>query len=361
MLGFRKKVSEEIKKQNQSAILVQEKEPISEILELIGEGVIATDASAKITYINGTACRMLGGARESLMGNTLVNFSPLGMRGHEMILVALQTAEPILDRWVLREQGPLYLELFATSLMKQKGALLLFKDKTSDYRVLEMGKDFIANASHELRTPITIIRGFAETLQDLPQIPEDMLKEITGKIVRTCGRLDQVVRSLLTLSDIENMSSERFKKCNLILLAENSRHFLMSTNPDVWVAFNCELATAPILADADLIELAILNLLENAVKYSSNPAEIEMRVEKVGDEVRVVVLDRGIGISEADLPHIFDRFYTVDKARSRKSGGAGLGLSIVKMIVEKHRGKIEVASEVGKGSTFSLSLPLLRV
>jgi len=332
-------------------------EPISEILELITEGVIATDASARVTYVNGTACRMLGMAREELMGNTLVHVSALGLKGHELILYALQTAEPILERWVLRENGPLYLDLFATSLTQQKGALLLFKDKTSDYRILEMGKDFIANASHELRTPITIIRGFAETLQDLPELSAEMLQEITGKIVRTCVRLDQVVRSLLTLSDIENLSSERFKKGNIVLLAENCIHFLLSTNPDVKVVFKSELETAPIWADTDLIELAILNLLENAVRYSPVPAEIEMRIERAGEEVSVVIQDRGIGINEVDIPHIFDRFYTVDKARSRKSGGAGLGLSIVKMIAEKHRGRVEVESEVGKGSTFRLYLP----
>jgi two-component system phosphate regulon sensor histidine kinase PhoR len=355
MFGFKKKIPV----LNQSDILVHEHEQISEILEIIDEGVIATDTSAKVIYVNSMACRMLGVARERIMGNTLLSSSLLGMKGHDLILHALQTSESIIDQWVLREQRPLYLELFATSLTRQKGALLLFKDKTSDYRILEMGKDFIANASHELRTPITIIRGFAETLQDLPQISEEMLQEITAKIVRTCGRLDQVVRSLLTLSDIENLPPDRMRRGDLVFLAENCIHFLKSATLDVNVDFKAELGSAPILADTGLIELALSNLLENAVRYSSAPAEIEVRIEKVGLEVRVSIRDRGIGISEADLPHIFDRFYTVDKARSRKSGGAGLGLSIVKTIAEKHRGRVEVVSEMGRGSTFSLSLPLV--
>ncbi len=115
---------------------------------------------------------------------------------------------------------------------------------------------------------------------------------------------------------------------------------------------------AVIAADSDLIDLAVINLLENAVKYSPAPAHIEMTLKRAGNEAQLSISDRGIGIPEADLPHIFDRFYTVDKARSRKSGGAGLGLSIVKTVMQKHRGHIAVVSQLGKGTTFTLSFPL---
>jgi signal transduction histidine kinase len=113
-----------------------------------------------------------------------------------------------------------------------------------------------------------------------------------------------------------------------------------------------------VAADSDLLDLAIMNLLENSVKYSNPPAQIEMTLEQIGSEAQLSVIDKGIGIPQPDLAHIFERFYTVDKARSRKSGGAGLGLSIVKTIVEKHKGNFKVYSEIGQGSTFTLSFPI---
>ena len=229
--------------------------------------------------------------------------------------------------------------------------------RQSEYKVIEMGKDFVANASHELRTPITIIRGFAETLQDLPEISQEMLAEITEKIVRTCIRLDKLVKSLLTLADIENLSKERMQEVNLVMLAENCVRTLLTAHPNAHVKLHSPEASIPIYAEGDLIELAILNLMENAVKYSQGPAEIEVKIEPMGDEVQLKVTDRGIGISEVDLSHIFERFYTVNKARSRKLGGAGLGLSIVKTIVDKHHGKIAVESELGAGTTFTMIFP----
>lgn len=352
-------LTERIQKQIQN--LKRQKEETEEILQTIGEGIIATDTSAKITFINQAACRMLEVAKESILKQTLqeikTNSSELAKKCHELIIDALQTTEPSIHTLTLREKGPLYLDLISAPLAYQNGALLVLQDKTSDYRVVEMGKDFVANASHELRTPITIIRGFAETLQDLPHLSQKMLQEITEKIVRTCTRLDKLVRSLLTLSDIENLSRDRFRPADLILIAENCIHHLLAANPSVQIETHYELESAPLMADADLLELAVSNILENAVKYSSAPAKIEIRIQKMGEELHLSIRDQGIGISEKDLPHIFDRFYTVDKARTRKSGGAGLGLSIVKTILEKHRGKTVVESEAGKGSLFTLILP----
>jgi signal transduction histidine kinase len=342
--------------QRQIETLTSQREETEEILESLEEGIIAVDTSARVTFVNRTACRMLKSSREELLKQVLRADSPLSSRCHESILEALQTSQSIVHTLTLREKEVCYLDLIAAPLAHQNGALLVLRDKTSDYRIVELGKDFIANASHELRTPITIIRGFAETLQDLPDLSRPMLDEITEKIVRTCVRLDKLVRSLLTLSDIENLSKDRLKTADLLLLVENCRHHLLAANPSVQIEIKSDLHSAPILADADLIELAILNLLENGVKYSSHPAHIEMEIEKVDQETHLKIKDHGIGISSLDLLHIFDRFYTVDKARSRKSGGAGLGLSIVKTIAEKHKGRIAATSEVGKGSTFTLIL-----
>lgn len=348
--------------QNQIDHLTRQRKETEDILEAIDEGIIATNASAQVTFVNQVACRMLGISREAILKQTLIGIKAssqdMAKKCHELILHALQTSEPIIQTWILRDKGPFYFHLISAPLTQQAGALLVLQDKTSDYKMIEMGKDFIANASHELRTPITIIRGFAETLQDLPELSQEMLHEITEKIVRTCGRLDKLVRSLLTLADVENLSEERLKSTDLVALAENAKHYFLTAHPHVQFSFKCTLERAPIVADADLFELAILNLLENSVKYSPTPAQIGMAIRQEGSDIHLSVQDQGIGISESDLPHIFDRFYTVDKARSRKSGGAGLGLSIVKTIMEKHNGCVTVASTLHQGSTFTLILPL---
>ena len=347
--------------QKQITYLTHQKEETEEILESIGEGIIATNASARVTFANRTACRMLGVSPHQVIGKTLdemeLNAEGLSKKCHELIIYALQTSEASVQTWTLRGQSPLYLDLIAAPLAHKDGALLVFQDKTSDYRIVELGKDFIANASHELRTPITIIRGFAETLQDLPEMSQEMLHEIVEKIVRTCIRLDKLVRSLLTLADIENLSENRFKPVDLIPLVENCVHTLLMVNPNVKVRIHTLLDSAMIVADADLFELAVMNILENGAKYSSQPAQIDITIESNGGEITLQFQDHGIGIAEKDLPHICERFYTVDKARSRKSGGTGLGLSIVKTIIEKHKGKIEISSELGKGSIFLLILP----
>ena len=220
-----------------------------------------------------------------------------------------------------------------------------------------MGKDFVANASHELRTPITIIRGFAETLQDLPEISQEMLADITEKIVRNCQRMDTLVKNLLTLADIENIPETRFKPCNLSALIDNCIHLLLSIYPDAQIHIEKNREEIFVSADSDLLELALMNLFDNAAKYSRPPAEISISLHQEGDEVKISISDRGIGIPEADLEHIFERFYTVNKAHSRRLGGAGLGLSIVKNIIDKHDGSITAESVLGKGTTFTIILP----
>lgn len=344
--------------QNQIDHLTRQRKETEDILESLNEGIIATDTSAKVIFINQVACHMLGVSREEIVQRTLntLQTSEFPRKCHELALHALQTSEPLTQGWALREKGT-HLTLVSAPLAHRNGALLVLQDKTSDYKVIELGKDFVANASHELRTPITIIRGFAETLHDVPDLSKEMLHAITEKIVRTCGRLDKLVRSLITLADIENLSTGRFKAADLIALAENCKHHILAAYPCARLTIQCSLDSAPILADADLCELAITNLLENAVKYSPAPAQIEIAVYSLNHEFHLSVQDRGIGISASDLPRIFDRFYTVDKARSRKSGGAGLGLSIVKTIIDKHRGRVTAASTLGQGSLFTLIFP----
>lgn len=224
------------------------------------------------------------------------------------------------------------------------------------YKILEMKKEFIANASHELKTPITIIRGFAETLHDNPALPQNTTVEITEKIVHSCERMTRIIRNLLTLADIENSTGSRIMPCNLIELAKECRSTLTSAykKAQVELIYNDD-DDLTIYADEALLEVALMNLLDNAAKYSKDP-KIEIILERDKAFIQIAVKDNGLGIPEADLEKIFQRFYRVNKMHAKKIGGSGLGLSIVETIVEKHLGKIDVKSTLGQGSTFTLYL-----
>jgi two-component system phosphate regulon sensor histidine kinase PhoR len=318
-----------------------------------------------ICYINFIGSKMTGIPRHTILGK---KFPDAEAASHRELLekcrFLLESCQKKLnmltDSVSIGENNKLYLDLIAAPKAQRNGAILVLQDKSSHYKILEMGKDFVANASHELRTPITIIRGFAETLQDLPELPRDMVVDITEKIVRNCQRMDNLVKNLLTLADLENLPASRFQQCDLVVLAETCRQVVLSVYEDAQIVIEKNLESILVAADPDILELAILNLLDNAAKYSNPPGQITIRLDHEGEGESISISDQGIGIPPADLEHIFERFYTVDKARSRRLGGAGLGLSIVRTIIEKHHGTISVTSAVGEGTTFSIRLPMQR-
>lgn len=335
------------------------------ILESLGEGVIAVDAEMNVRYINFIGAKMIGIPRRQLLGKPFPliqeTLSSQLLNKCRFLLDSCQEKLSVLtDSISLGEGKKVYLDLIAAPKAQRNGAILVLQDKSSHYKVVEMGKDFVANASHELRTPITIIKGFAETLQDLPELPRDMVVDITEKIVRNCQRMDTLVKNLLTLADLENLPDSRFQECDLVVLAETCRQVVLAVYEAAQITIEKNSESIAVAADPDILELAIINLLDNAAKYSNPPAKIAIKIEQEGDEACISIADRGIGIPPADLEHIFERFYTVDKARSRRLGGAGLGLSIVRTIIEKHHGSISVTSVAGEGTTFAIRLPIHR-
>lgn len=333
------------------------------ILESLGEGVIAVDAEMNMRYINFIGTKMLGFARRELLGRPFPvsddkKIGQLLEKCKNMLAACQHKVSILTDSICLGDEKKTYLDLIAAPKAQRNGAILVLQDKSSQYKVLEMGKDFVANASHELRTPITIIKGFAETLQDLPELPRDVVIDITEKIVRNCQRMDTLVKNLLTLADLENLPLSRFQECDLIALIDACRLVIQSVYEDAQITIIKSHDTLSVSADPDILELAILNLLDNAAKYSNPPAQITVRIKQEGEEAVITISDVGIGIASGDLEHIFERFYTADKARSRRLGGAGLGLSIVRTIIEKHYGSITVSSQVGEGTTFTIRLPI---
>ena len=350
--------------QLQLLALTNEKNEKEAILESLVEGVIAVDRNMQIEYVNFIGSKMLGVPKRHLISKLFTEVAgknaELFQKCKDLLLAAQKHQTVVTDSLEVDNGKKIYLDLVATPKSQDLGAIIVLQDKSSQHRVLEMGKDFVANASHELRTPITIIKGFAETLQDMEDLPHEMLVSIVEKIVRNCERMENLVKNLLTLADMENISVSPYQSCDVVTLLENCIEIVQAIYTDAVIAFTKERDHIFAAADPNILELAIINLITNAAKYSIPPAKIHIFVELEGEDAKIIIKDHGIGISAHDVDHIFERFYTVNKAHSRKLGGAGLGLSLVKTIIDKHQGTISVNSELGVGSTFTIMIPLSR-
>ena len=230
-------------------------------------------------------------------------------------------------------------------------------------RLEKVRRDFVANVSHELRTPVAIVKGFAETLEDdYDELSGKKRREFIGKIRKNSDRLCSLVEDLLQLAELESPSHElRREPGSLATVARVVTDRFGERIDQETQSIRLELAeeAEPIHFDSVKIERVIENLLDNALLYARGFSVITIRTI-IDDDVRGIrceVEDDGCGIPEKDLPHLFERFYRVDKGRSRESGGTGLGLSIVKHMVELHGGSVAVRSELDKGTTFAFSLP----
>jgi two-component system phosphate regulon sensor histidine kinase PhoR len=242
-----------------------------------------------------------------------------------------------------------------------RGAVVLFRDITQMRRVEEMRRDFVANVSHELRTPLSIFRGYLETLLENPKQPPAELLRIFEVMEKHSNRLNLLVEDVLSLARLEEPAT-RLSFTEIYL-----PDFLAAILHDWQKRFDAKLLRSSIDAPSDLpvlcadenrLQEVISNLLDNAIKYSQPEGTIHVKAERIGDSLRLAITDHGIGIPQRDLPRIFERFYRADKARGREMGGTGLGLSIVKHITELHGGSVEATSELGRGTTISVTLPI---
>jgi two-component system phosphate regulon sensor histidine kinase PhoR len=334
--------------------LTEERNEKEAILESLIEGVVAVDKNMTVTYLNSMAQKFIGN------DPTGQNFSFLQEpKSYALLNSCQEEQKPLTDNLTLtKNNSKIYLDIVAAPKGSNSGAILVMQDKSAQYKLLEMRKDFIANASHELKTPITIIRGFAEMLHDNPELPLKITSEMTQKIVSNCHRMTTLIKDLLTLSDIENIPLSRLEECDLYEMSQHCASVVHEIFPDAQIAIHQPQQNhIMVSADPSLMELAITNLLENAAKYSPPPAKINVTLNKESKKIIIKISDQGIGIPKQDQEHIFERFYTVDKAHSQKMGGSGLGLSIVQNIVQKHFGTISLESELGKGTIFTITFP----
>lgn len=342
--------------QKQISILTDERNEKAALLETLIEGVIAVDPQLNITYANSTAMAMLGMTESDLLG---APFHVTGLSSCENLLRDCQDVSEIRTTTVkVARPKELTLDIVAAPFRGARGALLVLQDTSLQHQMLNLQRDFIANASHELKTPVTIVRGFAETLRDNPDLPKASITDATDKIVRNCERMNTLITDLLKLANLERLPDFLLEPCPLMDLIGRCTNTLLSVHPNAQVELDNRCGDdVSVLAHANLLEQALINLMTNAAKYSDkeNPP-ISITIDGSDDKVSIAISDQGIGIPAVDLEHIFDRFYRVDKARTRKMGGTGLGLSIVKTIVDKHQGKIRAESEENKGSTFTITL-----
>ena len=246
------------------------------------------------------------------------------------------------------------------------GALLAFADLTAAEQMDRMRRDFVANVSHELRTPLTALMGFIETLQGPARRDEGARERFLGIMAQEAERMNRLVRDLLHLSRVE--SEERIRPETRVDLAAIARGVVDTLQPQadtarVTIALSGAEGPITLRADSDQMVQVLTNLVENAVKYGS-PAGSQVQVCLTceggprGRQVRISVRDQGEGIDPRHIPRLTERFYRVDSHRSREKGGTGLGLAIVKHIVSRHRGRLSIESEAGKGSVFSVIVPI---
>jgi len=369
--------------------LEEEGHRIQTIMESMSEGLLVIDARKRISLVNPAAEALLNLKRETALGQTPLE----AVRSHEL--------DDLLKAAAREERGtsaeitmayPRRRILAGTAVAIRdaggaiQGTVLAFRDVTQLKRLEEIRMEFVLNVSHELRTPLTAIRGYAETLLDQGLEDRNEARKFLEIIHRHAGRLGRLLNDILDLSNVELEKtplsihplapSDVARQAAAMLLpqAEQKAIRLVMAIPD---------DLPPVLADRDRLVQILVNLIDNAVKYTPEGGTVTVRAERVlgtedrgpgtsdsGSEglsgprpqspapcIEIVVEDTGIGISQKDLPRITERFYRVDKARSRELGGTGLGLAIVKHLVQAHGGTLSIESEVGRGTTVRFTLP----
>lgn len=344
-------LSERIEKQIISLQEVRREREV--LLESMIEGVIFVDEELVVRFANDSAKKMV--QRPQMVG---APFSSLQLPQVEALVKSCQAKNSPVEGAIKKDNQSF--DFVITPIHEGRGTLLVLQDQSDRYRLLEMRKDFIANASHELKTPITIIHGFAETLHDNPQMAPKTVQEITGTILRNCARMTTLIHDLLALADMEELSPLRLQECDIGALVDKILQQTRCLDPAAELIHTGD-KELYLLADAHLLEMALDNLVQNAIKYSSSPAKVQVDIRKEQDQAVIRVIDQGIGIPLDEQEHIFERFYRSKRDRAHKVSGSGLGLSIVQAAIWKHSGTIHLKSVEGQGSCFTLSLPIKKV
>ncbi len=245
---------------------------------------------------------------------------------------------------------------------KDGGVVIVLRDQSRLRQLESLRRDFVANVSHELKTPLAAIQGFVETMIDDPEMPDGTRARFLERMHRQVQRLATLVTDLLTLSRLDEGAAGPGEPCDVTSVAREVVRDLMSFAEQRGVALRIDVPAQPIwiAAEREALRQVVSNLTDNAVKYTPRGGSVAARLAVDGDSAQFSVVDTGIGLAEEDQERVFERFYRVDKARSRELGGTGLGLSIVKNTVQGLGGTVGVTSRLGYGSTFWARLPIAK-
>jgi two-component system phosphate regulon sensor histidine kinase PhoR len=345
--------------------ITAQRNELEAVLSSMVEGVLAVDMEERVISMNDAAAKIFHCDPSEAEGRSIqevVRHPDL----QKFVGDALSSETPVEKDVVLYAAEEQILNGLGTALRdaqgKRGGALIVLNDVTQLRRLENIRRDFVANVSHEIKTPITAIKGFVETLRDGAAKNHKDAERFLEIIDKHVDRLEAIVEDLLSLSRIERQAEKEE-----ILLQDGSIKDVLQTAIQV-----CQLKAAPKHIRVDLsceeeltakinpalLEQAVVNLLDNAIKYSEPESAVTVAATTQDQEILIAVVDHGSGIEKRHLNRLFERFYRVDRARSRKLGGTGLGLAIVKHIIQAHGGRVSVESQPGKGSTFTLHIPV---
>ena len=344
--------------------IISQRNELETVLASMLEGVIAVNNDERIIRMNEASADFFNCDYEKCQGRDLQEVIRSSALQH-FVRDSIRSSLPKEDDISLYHNGEKTLHLQSSPLLDANkehiGTLVVFNDVTHLRRLQDMRRDFVANVSHEIKTPLTAIKGFVETLHRGNVDNPAEVQRFLGIIQKHADRLSSIVEDLLSLSRIEQEDETKAIVLENGLLKDVFKSALQICQPKaeekkIKISLTCE-AQLEARFDSSLLEQAVVNLLDNAIKYSEPNSTIHLKAILKASQIEIIVADEGIGIAKKHLPRLFERFYRVDKARSRNLGGTGLGLAIVKHIAQAHGGDVSVDSTLGEGSVFTIHLP----
>ncbi len=335
------------------------------VLSSMVEGVVVLDHRERIRSVNSAAARLFDKQSRDAPGKTVIEYFRNADLG-EVVDDLLGKRETIERTITVYGRDTTHIQVHATIVVHPEGhesseALLVLNDVSRLRRLEQLRKDFVANVSHELKTPITSIKGFVETLIDGAINDRESADRFMEIILHHTNRLGSIIEDLLSLSRLEQDDEQvRFEACDLRAIIRRAVENCSAAADAKEIDVSSEVrGDQYAVVSGNLFEQAIVNLLDNAIKYSDANSHVKIVATGDREKLEIVVQDEGQGIPEQYLPRIFERFYRVDRGRSRSLGGTGLGLAIVKHIALVHQGEVSVDSTPGVGSTFTITIPTL--
>lgn len=348
--------------------IIQDRNKVLAILGSMSDGLVSVDDADRIIHMNLVAGKIFGVPPEESLGKKILEVTRLNALS-EALDQAIQNRTTVRsESTLLGQHQDQVIEMEMSPLQDSEGnpagAVIVLNDVTELRRLESVRRDFVSNVSHELKTPTTAISGLIETLLDDKKMPMETQSHFLKRIREQTKRLSTLINDLLTLARLESAQQNLFGSQPLDLRDPllTSLQSMQSIGEEKEINIETVLPDAPVivLGDEEAIRQLINNLLDNALKYTPREGQVWIRLGTEDDSALIQVEDTGIGIEPIHRERIFERFYRVDKARSRELGGTGLGLSIVKHICLSHGGKVSLQSQLGKGSTFLVSLPLAK-